>query len=200
MATCSDPGVRDSRRAVEFAERAVKTTDRKDPEILDTLAAAYAEAGDFAKAVSAEKEALGLQQDTGTAKQYRERLNLYESKTPYREPNKADSPVSRGGAAQSFSKDSVEGRYERPREQVFQAATDVVKSQGTILNDSVVQSATNAARIIEGKVSQRTVWVRVEAVNSKVTAVTVRALTEDGGLDTDLAHEIEKQIALKLVR
>ena len=40
--------LRDGRDAVLFAEKAARATDRKNAEYLDTLAAAYAEAGRFA--------------------------------------------------------------------------------------------------------------------------------------------------------
>jgi hypothetical protein len=99
-----------------------------------------------------------------------------------------------------FIKDSVQGRYERPLDQVFEAAKDVVKFNGALVNESILHSETNTVKTVEGKINQRTVWVRVEAVDPKVTAVTVQTRTSGGGSDLDLAHEVEKQIALKLVR
>ena len=57
---------------------------------------------------------------------------------------------------------------------------------------------TNAVKTVEGKVNQRTVWVRVEAVDPKVTEVTVQTRTPGGLSDIDLAHQLEKEIALKL--
>ncbi len=99
-----------------------------------------------------------------------------------------------------FIKDRVEGRYERPLEQVTEAAREVVKYNGTLLKESTLHSETNMVRTVEGKVNQRTVWVRVEALNPQITGVAVQTRTPGGGSDVDLAHEIEKQIALKLVR
>jgi len=99
-----------------------------------------------------------------------------------------------------FIKDSVQGRYERPLDQVFEAAKDVVKFNGALVNESILHSETNTVKTVEGKINQRTVWVRVEAVDPKVTAVTVQTRTSGGVSDLDLAHEVEKQIALKLVR
>src|SRR5262249_37562366 len=57
LATGPD-GVRDGKRAVEAATRACELTDWKDPELVDTLAAAYAEFGDFDKAVEYQKKAV----------------------------------------------------------------------------------------------------------------------------------------------
>jgi len=99
-----------------------------------------------------------------------------------------------------FIKDRVEGRYERTVDQVSQAAKQVVSSNGVLVNESILYNQTNAVKTVEGKVNQRTVWVRIEYVDPKITAVTVQTRTPGGGSDIDLAHELEKQIALKLVR
>jgi tetratricopeptide (TPR) repeat protein len=86
LSTCVDSSVRDGRSAVIFAEKAVAATGRKDENILDTLAAACAEAGDFRKAVSVQKEAIALLHDEKAKEDYASRLKLYEANTPYREP------------------------------------------------------------------------------------------------------------------
>jgi len=99
-----------------------------------------------------------------------------------------------------FIKDRVEGRYERSVDQVAQAAKQVVTSNGVLVNESILYDQTNAVKTVEGKVNQRSVWVRIEAVDPKITAVIVQTRTSGGGSDIDLAHEIEKQIALKLVQ
>ena len=97
-------------------------------------------------------------------------------------------------------KDRVEGRYERPLDEVFKAAKDVIIANGVLNNESILHGETNTVKTAEGKINLRTVWVRVEGVEPKVTAVSVQTRTQGGGSDIDLAHEIEKQIALKLVR
>lgn len=99
-----------------------------------------------------------------------------------------------------FIKDRVGGRYERSVDQVTQAAKQVVSANGVLINESTLYDQTNAVKTVEGKVNQRTVWVRIEYVDPKVTEVTVQTRTSGGGTDIELAHELEKQIALKLVR
>ena len=99
-----------------------------------------------------------------------------------------------------FVKDSVEGHYERPLDQVYDAAKEVVKFNGTLVNESILHTETNMVKTVEGKVNQRSVWIRVEAMDPRVTGVAVQTRTKGGGTDVDLAHEIEKQIALKLVK
>jgi hypothetical protein len=96
-----------------------------------------------------------------------------------------------------FVKDKVEGRYERPVDQVFAAAIQVIKLNGALVNETTIHG-TNTVRVAEGKVNQRSVWVRVEAEDPKVSWVVVQTRTPGGGKDIDLAHEIEKQIALQL--
>ncbi len=85
LATCDDLKVRNGAGAVKFAEQAVAKTERKNANLLDTLAAAYAEAGQFGQAVNAQKEAMALLQDEERKKDFSTRLKLYESGTPYRE-------------------------------------------------------------------------------------------------------------------
>jgi tetratricopeptide (TPR) repeat protein len=80
-------GLRDGRRAVEHATRACELRSWNYPEAIDTLAAAYAEIGDFDKAVEFEKQALsfpGFEKEQG--KGGRERLQLYAQKKTYRDP------------------------------------------------------------------------------------------------------------------
>ena len=88
LATHPDPAVRDRAKAVRLAERAAELTGRRQPVILDTLAAAYAAAGDFERAAATAQEAASLaaaggatalSADIGT------RLALYREKKPYRE-------------------------------------------------------------------------------------------------------------------
>ncbi len=98
------------------------------------------------------------------------------------------------------SKDKVQGYYERSVDMVFDASKAVIKYNGTLVNESIMHDATNSVRTIEGRVNQRKVWVRVEGMDPKTTAVVVQARTSGGGSDIELAHELEKQIALKLVK
>jgi tetratricopeptide (TPR) repeat protein len=85
LATCIVSELRDGPSAVAYAQEAVAATNRKDAGILDTLAAAYAEAGDFTNAVAAQKEALVLVQQEAQKAELISRLRLYESNTPYRD-------------------------------------------------------------------------------------------------------------------
>jgi len=71
-----------------------------------------------------------------------------------------------------------------------------------LLSESTLHGGTNTAGVLalEGKVNQRNVWISVEQIDSKVSAVIVQARTKAGGKDIELCHDLEKQVALKLVR
>jgi tetratricopeptide (TPR) repeat protein len=65
LATYPDSKSRDGSEAVGLAERACVLTERRIPALLDTLAAAYAEAGDFPRAISTAEEALKRAHSSG---------------------------------------------------------------------------------------------------------------------------------------
>ena len=102
-------------------------------------------------------------------------------------------------AAVPWVKDKFESRYERSAPLIFEAAKEVVRSNGTLVSEATLHG-TNTVLALEGKVNQRTVWISVEQVEPKVSLVVVQARTKVGGTDLDLVRELDKQIALKLVR
>ena len=85
LATGPDPTFRDGTNAVTFAESAVAATSRTNASYLDTLAAAYAETGQFAKAIKIQQEAIALPQSEDGKKDLASRLKLYESNCPCRD-------------------------------------------------------------------------------------------------------------------
>ncbi|HEX3856890.1 MAG TPA: DUF3568 family protein [Verrucomicrobiae bacterium] len=103
--------------------------------------------------------------------------------------------------ALTWSKDKVQGRYERSVDQVYQAAVAVIQNNGVLLTEFIPHDSTNTVRSLQGKVNEKNVWIRVEAVDPKpITEVTVQARSSWGVSDVDLAHELEKEIALQLAR
>jgi len=80
--------LRDGKRAVELATRVCELTEWKYANPLDTLAAAYAEVGDFDKAVEWQEKASKLYTDADDRKKGEDRLKLYQQRKPYREEDK----------------------------------------------------------------------------------------------------------------
>lgn len=64
-ATAANPRLRNGKEAVRLATRAVELTELRQPGVIATLAAAYAETGDFAKAVTLAEIARSLAMATG---------------------------------------------------------------------------------------------------------------------------------------
>lgn len=63
LATVPDETIRDGKRAIELATRALRQGDDKDPVLLATLAAAYAESGNFDEAVRTGSSAAAVARD-----------------------------------------------------------------------------------------------------------------------------------------
>ena len=93
LATSPDDKVRDGKRAVEMAKKASQATDDKAPHILSTLAAAYAETGDFDDAIKWSSKAVEIasadpaaEPDADAIKeQLQKELDNYKNKKPTRE-------------------------------------------------------------------------------------------------------------------
>jgi tetratricopeptide (TPR) repeat protein len=94
LATCPDSSLRNSADALALADRAQTLTHGQDAAILDTVSAAYAEAGRFPNAIEVEQEAIKVatqQGKTALTDTLKAHLTRYESDAPLREP---PDPVS----------------------------------------------------------------------------------------------------------
>ncbi len=97
LATAPDDALRDGVEAVRLAELANRATGGETPTVLDTYAAALAEAGQFDQAVRVARQAIDLAGSAGQtdlAKRVTARLRGYEQRQPFREPapDPADTP------------------------------------------------------------------------------------------------------------
>lgn len=89
LASSQDGGARDPAEAVRWSDRAAELTQRQVPAVLDVLAASYAAAGEFNRAVATAEQASRLalaEGRTGLAKQIEDRLALYRQRRPYVRP------------------------------------------------------------------------------------------------------------------
>jgi tetratricopeptide (TPR) repeat protein len=93
LATWPEPSVRNGGKAVALAGQANRFSKDKDPLVLRTLAAAYAEAGRFPEAVATAKQALALavtQSNTGLTNVLQTEIGLYQTHSPRRSINAVD--------------------------------------------------------------------------------------------------------------
>jgi hypothetical protein len=91
-----------------------------------------------------------------------------------------------------LSKDTSTSRYERSVKQVADATRKVLDRDGKPLVDNSIDSTFKA------KVNERNVYVKITKVDDKVTELLVMVRSTFNG-DIDLAHELDKQIALEMV-
>ena len=86
LATGPEPSLRNAAEAIEHAQRADQLSGGRQPTVLDTLAAAYAEAGRFPEALTTARKALELatQQHNKTLMDTMQaRIALYEAGRPF---------------------------------------------------------------------------------------------------------------------
>jgi tetratricopeptide (TPR) repeat protein len=87
LATCPEDKYRDGKRAVASARRACELTGWKDPGLIDTLAVAHAEAGQYEEAVKWVKKAMesSAKFSKEEMEQLKKQLALFQEGKPYRE-------------------------------------------------------------------------------------------------------------------
>ena len=84
FATCPEPAFRNGKQAVADATAACRIDSWDTWDYIDTLAAAYAEAGDFDNAIKFENKAIHKARDADAIKGAQERLALYQQRRPFR--------------------------------------------------------------------------------------------------------------------
>jgi tetratricopeptide (TPR) repeat protein len=87
LATSTDDSLRNGKEAIDLGKEACELTEFKAAHILSTLAAGYAEAGDFDEAIKWSTKAveLGSTDDHEQLEQLKNELKSYQEKKPWRE-------------------------------------------------------------------------------------------------------------------
>jgi tetratricopeptide (TPR) repeat protein len=111
LATSPDDKLRDGKRAIELATEACERTEYKQAHILSTLAAGYAESGDFDTAITWSQKAVELGTDA-TKEQLAKELESYQAKKPWRE---AAPPEATTADATDPEPDAAPGRQDTAR-------------------------------------------------------------------------------------
>jgi hypothetical protein len=98
-----------------------------------------------------------------------------------------------------FGKDRVPGRYPRTVDEVYRAAFTVIGNNGVVVQEYIPHDTSNNVRSLYGKVGENKIWISVAAEDDpKITMIVVEARTKWGNTNIELAHELEKEIALHL--
>jgi hypothetical protein len=95
------------------------------------------------------------------------------------------------GAWNPVGNDTIDGRYERSPADLWAAAKDVLKHQGTLVSEDTLKN------VLEANVDERRIWVKVEEFDTRTTRL-LQARTKGGGADLQMAAYIDKQIAVRL--
>jgi len=89
LATSTEDDLRNAKRSIELAKKACELTKYEKPHILSTLAAGYAEAGDWDEAMRWSNKAVEAG-DGEVAMQLKEELDSYKEKKPWREKQETE--------------------------------------------------------------------------------------------------------------
>ncbi|MEC8346323.1 MAG: hypothetical protein VXZ63_14355, partial [Planctomycetota bacterium] len=97
LGTSPKDDLRDGERAVELGLKACEVTEYKEPHILSTLAAAYAETGDFENAKKWSSKAVELAEDGEQKENLSKELESYEAGKAWRELQEDEDKVPNQG-------------------------------------------------------------------------------------------------------
>jgi len=110
LATSPEPKLRNGKRAIELATKACEETDYKAAHILSTLAAAYAETGEFKSAIEWSEKAVKAGGDEAeTNEQLAKELASYKEGKPWRELQTTEEPEKNDDASKK-PKDEAEDK------------------------------------------------------------------------------------------
>jgi tetratricopeptide (TPR) repeat protein len=96
LSTSTFDDVRNGQRALELATRAAEVTEFKEAHILSTLAAAYAETGDFEKAVEWSEKSVEIASEGRQKEDLQKELETFRGGKPVRE-NEAEARKKKAG-------------------------------------------------------------------------------------------------------
>ena len=106
LSTSPQDAVRDGKRSLELGLKACEATEYKQAHIVSTLAACYAETGDFENARKWSEKAveLGAEEDSEQLDQLKKELENYKADKPWREEQKTEEnnkPINAGGTIET---------------------------------------------------------------------------------------------------
>ena len=130
LATSTFDELRDGTRALEFALKACEETKYQESHIVSTLASAYAEIGDFEKAIEWSTKAVELEEAQGggeVIEQLRSELKSYQDGKPWRERQTEQDQVTAEPSVNDLLLGPAEAAQEPDAETKSPAATPSVE-------------------------------------------------------------------------
>ena len=91
-----------------------------------------------------------------------------------------------------MSTDTIESKYERSVDEVFEAARKTLTYNGTLISENAI------AKVLTARVDTHNIWVKVELAEPTITRIFTQARASSGRGDIHMSAEIDKQIALNL--
>lgn len=85
LSTCPNAKLRNGQQALKLANHVCELSDWSEANHIDTLAAAYAELGNFDEAILWEQRAIDLEDGSPGKNEFQQRLDLYRKRLPYRQ-------------------------------------------------------------------------------------------------------------------
>ncbi len=95
-------------------------------------------------------------------------------------------------AGRPAARDTIESKYERTTDEVFEAAKKALSLNGTIVSENTV------SKTLQARVDTSKVWVRVEQAEPTIARIWTQVRKSNGNGDIRLAAEMDKQTALHL--
>ena len=127
LATSPDDELRDGKRAIELATKACEKTEWKQAHIISTLAAGYAETGDFEKAREFSRKAVETGDPSAEVKeQLASELASYEKEKPWRERQEVEEAALDGAKEALAIEAPIEDDDEEPAEEADDEAEEPV--------------------------------------------------------------------------
>ncbi len=168
LATSPDDSVRNGIQAIADATKACEISEWKNAVFVNTLAAAYAEAGKFDEAVKQQERALALAVDSSRPP-IQSHLDLYKQRKPYREsPNASSNNTGAATAIKTYSAPLItpdqairsrrivgSGSAWSPDSKKLVRNKDILKSEGSELE--IIDLATNQTTTL-GVVGVKPAW------------------------------------------
>lgn len=116
LATSPDDALRDGTRAIELATKACEETEWNEAHIISTLAAGYAETGDFETARKYSRQSVEKSDpEAGVREQLENELASYERSEPWRERQEMQEEPLEGDAAREAEPAGANATTEAPR-------------------------------------------------------------------------------------